>query len=439
MPSAIVNGDQHMALQRLRRPVLPAALGVAALTALAGCGGGSSAAGGSGGTDASFTARGPITFVTGKDNSNVWAPTIQKWNSAHPTEKVTLKEQTDSADQQLDDIVQNMQAQNASYDIVTVDVVWTAQFAAKGWLVPLKGQFALDTTKLLKPTVAAATYNGTLYAAPFASDGGLLYYRKDLVPNPPKTLDEMWSMCSIAKAKGIGCYAGQFSKYEGLTVNAAEAINTFGGKIVDDKGKATVDSPEATKGLQMLADHYKNGDIPKEAITYTEEPGRIAFEAGKLLFHRNWPYVYNLAKTEGSSTVKDTFGVAPLPGVTGPGASSLGGHSEAITKFSKNKATAFDFLKFIEEDAQQKFFMEQGSLAPVVESIYSDSALVAKYPYLPTLLTSIQNAVPRPVTPFYSAVTKAIEDNSYAAIKGEKPVAQALKDMSSAITAASAG
>jgi multiple sugar transport system substrate-binding protein len=149
--------------------------------------------------------------------------------------------------------------------------------------------------------------------------------------------------------------------------------------------------------------------------------------------------VYNLAKTEGSSKVKDTFAVAPLPGVSGPGASSLGGHSEAITKFSKFKATAFDFLKFIQEDAQQKFFMEQGSLAPVVESIYNDPALVAKYPYLPTLLTSIQNAVPRPVTPFYSAVTKAIEDNSYAAIKGEKPVEQALKDMNSAITAASAG
>jgi len=249
----------------------------------------------------------------------------------------------------------------------------------------------------------------------------------------------MWSMCSIAKAKGIGCYAGQFSKYEGLTVNAAEAINTFGGKIVDDKGKSTVDSPEARKGLQMLADHYKNGDIPQQAITYTEEPGRQAFEAGKLLFLRNWPYVYNLAKTDGSSTVKDSLGVAPLPGVTGPGASSLGGHSEAITKFSKYKATAFDFLKFIEEDAQQKFFMEKGSLAPVVESIYSDPTLVAKYPYLPTLLTSIQNAVPRPVTPFYSAVTKAIEDNSYAAMKGDKSVDQAIKDMNAAITAASAG
>lgn len=424
---------------RSARFALVGSLGVVALLATAACGGGSSGGDNSAQASAGADARGPITFVTGKDNSNVWAPTIERWNSAHPNEKVTLKEQSDQADQQHDDIVQHMQAKDASYDIVTVDVIWTAEFAAKGWLVPLKDQFALDTSRLLKPTVDAATYNGTLYAAPFASDGGLLYYRKDLVPTPPKTLDEMWSMCSIAKQKGIGCYAGQFAKYEGLTVNAAEAINTQGGKIVDESGKSAVNSPEAAKGLQELADHYKNGDIPKEAITYQEEQGRQAFEAGKLLFLRNWPYVYNLAKTDGSSTVKDTFGVAPLPGVDGPGASSLGGHSEAISVFSRYKATAFDFLKFIEEDEQQKFFMEKGSLAPVVESIYNDPALVKQYPYLPTLLTSIQNAVPRPVTPFYPAVTKAIEDNSYAAMKGEKTVDQAIKDMDAAIQAAGAG
>ena len=160
---------------------------------------------------------------------------------------------------------------------------------------------------------------------------------------------------------------------------------------------------------------------------------------GKLLFHRNWPYVYSLASTEASSKVKGKFAVAPLPGVDGPGASTLGGHSEAISVYSKYKATALDFLKFIEQDEQQKFFMEKGSLAPVVESIYTDAALVKKAPYLPTLLTSIQNAVPRPVTPFYPAVTKAIQDNSYAAIKGEKSVDQAVKDMQSAIQSAGQG
>jgi multiple sugar transport system substrate-binding protein len=296
---------------------------------------------------------------------------------------------------------------------------------------------AMDTTGMLPATVKTATYNGTLYATPQSSDGGLLYYRKDLVPNPPKTWDEMMSMCSIAKQNNIGCYAGQFAQYEGLTVNTAEAINSFGGKIVDDSGKAVVNSPEAKTGLSKLVDAYKNGNIPQDAITYQEEQGRTAFENGKLLFLRNWPYVYNLAKTDGSSTVKDKFGVAPLPGKDGPGASSLGGHNAAISVYSQHKATALDFLKFIASSDTQKFYATQGSLAPVLSSLYTDPQLTAKLPYLPTLLTSIQNAVPRPVTPYYPGVTKAIQDNAYAALKGSKSVDQALTDMQSAITAAS--
>jgi multiple sugar transport system substrate-binding protein len=407
-------------------------LAVVTVAGLAACGGKSD----SSDTQASTSARGPITLVAGKDNNNIWAPTIAKWNAAHPNEKVTFKEQTDQADQQHDDIVQHMQAKDSGYDVVTVDVVWTAEFAAKGWLVPLAGQFAVDTSKLLPATVKAATYRNTLYAAPFASDGALLYYRKDLVPNPPKTLDEMWAACSVAKAHAMGCYGGQFAKYEGLTCNATEAINTQGGVVVDANGKSTVDSPASVKGLQMLADHYRNGDIPKEAITYQEEQGRQSFEAGKLLFLRNWPYMYGLASTDASSKVKGKFAVAALPGVSGPGASTLGGHSLGISTYSKYKATALDFAKFTEQDEQQKYFMEQGSLAPVVASIYTDPALVAKAGYLPILLTAIQNAVPRPVTPFYPAVTKAIEDNSYAAIKGDMTADQAVKNMDAAIKAA---
>jgi multiple sugar transport system substrate-binding protein len=185
-------------------------------------------------------------------------------------------------------------------------------------------------------------------------------------------------------------------------------------------------------------DAFKSGNIAQQAITYQEEQSRQAFENGQLLFLRNWPYVYNLAKTDGSSKVKDTFGIAPLPGKSGPGASSLGGHNVAMSVYSKHKATALDFMKFMTSAETEKFYATQGSLAPVLSNLYSDADLTAKLPYLPTLLTSIQNAVPRPVTPFYPAVTKAVEDNAYAALKGDKSVDQALSDMQSALQAAGA-
>jgi multiple sugar transport system substrate-binding protein len=383
-----------------------------------------------------LTGRGPITYVQGKDNSNVVKPLVEKWNAAHPTEKVTFKEQTDQADQQHDDLVQNFQAKNPNYDVMSVDVIWTAEFAAKGWLQPLKDKQAIDTSKMLPATVKTATYKGVLYTAPVSTDGGILFYRKDLVPTPPKTWTEMMGMCSIAKAKKIGCYAGQYFKYEGLTVNVAEAINSAGGTIVGADGKPTVTSPEAKKGMQNLVTAYADGSIPKEGITFKEEEGRLAFENGNLLFLRNWPYVYNLAKTDGSSKVKTTFAMAALPGISGPGASSLGGHNAAISVYSKNKATAADFLKFLTTTEQQTAFVTQGSLAPVLTALYDDPALVAKFPYLTPLKTSLQNAVPRPVTPFYPAVSKAVQDNAYAAIKGEVPVDTAMSNMQKAIQAA---
>ena len=134
------------------------------------------------------------------------------------------------------------------------------------------------------------------------SDGGLLYYRKDLLDKygleaRRPSFDEMKAACDKIQAgekdSKLGCFAGQYNKYEGLTVNFDEAVHGAGGVIVGDDGKPNVATPEATKGLQTLTDWFKDGHIPKAAITWQEEQGRTAFQHGELIFHRNWGYVYN--------------------------------------------------------------------------------------------------------------------------------------------------
>ena len=427
---------------RYKGAAAAACLFVAAMSLVA-CGGGSS--GSSGGSSAGDNARGPITFVTGKDNSGIMPFIAAQWNAAHPNEKVTIKQQSDQADQQLSDLEQHFQAKDPGYDVVTVDVIWTAEFAAKGWVVPLTGSRAIDTSGLLPATVKAATYHNSLYAAPYASDGGLLYYRTDLVSSPPTTWDQLISDCQGKTTSGTitgpkpGCYAGQFAKYEGLTVNAAEAINAAGGAIVGSDGTtATVNSTQAATGLDFLVNGFKQGYIPKEALGFQETQSLNAFSAGQLMFMRNWPYADAILGAKGSKVI-GKFGIAPLPGPDGHGASSLGGHSVAISTYSKYKATDLDFLKFLESDKIQRNDLTQGTLAPVLTSLYSDADLVKKFPYLPTLLKSIQTAVPRPVTPFYPGVTEAIETNAYAALQGTVDVQTALKNMQAAISSATAG
>lgn len=382
--------------------------------------------------------RGPITYVEGKDTTEtgVVRQIVNAWNAQHPNEQVTFKEQSNDADQAHDDFVQHLQAKQSDYDVMALDVIWTAEFAAKGWLQPLEGDIAVDTAHLLAPTVQSATYNGKLYAAPKNTNGGLLFYRKDLVPTAPTTWREMMDDCGIAKSNNIGCYAGQFFNYEGLTVNTAEIVNAHGGSFVGPDGKTpTVDSPQAKAGLQALVDGFANGNIPAQATTFKEPESQQAFEDGKLLFLRNWPYVYGTASQAGSQVI-GKYGVAPLPGVDGVGTSTLGGYNAAISTYSKNKATARDFLTFLTGEQAQRIIAE-GSLPPVLGSLYDDPAIVAKFPFMPTLKVSIENAVPRPVTPFYPAVSKAVRDNAYAAIKGEKSVDQAISDMQTGIASAS--
>jgi multiple sugar transport system substrate-binding protein len=403
------------------------------------CGGddGSSGDGGSTG-GAALEGRGPINFATGKDTSGNLTNQVAAWNSQHPDEKVTVTELPESADQQRAQMISNAQIKSDAFSVLNLDVVWTAEFAANRWVTELPEDQFPDLGKLLPSTLDTAKYRDKLYAVPVTSDGGLLYYRKDLLDKagvqPPKTWAEMKDACAKVKAlpeaKTASCYAGQYEKYEGLTVNFSEAINGAGGVVVGDDGKPNVDTPEALEGLNFLVDGFKSGEIPKAAITYQEEPGRRAFQEGNLIFHRNWPYVYALAgKTDGSSKIAGKFGVAALPGLKGPGVSTLGGHNYAISEFAKNKATAADFIKFMSSEERQKANIEKTSQAPTWASLYDDPALNKQFPYLAPLKASIEGAKSRPKVVKYGDVTTAIQEAAYGALTGTTPPKDALADL----------
>jgi trehalose/maltose transport system substrate-binding protein len=430
-----------MTFVRPARRVLIAAASLSALFVAAACGGGGGepSGGASSAPAADLTKQGDIEVWQGKDTSGNFPKLVKQFNDSHPNGKVTFHELPDSADQQRQQMIQNAQIKNPKMAVLSVDVVWTAEFAAKGYIEELPAD-QFPTTDFLPATVDSATYFNKLYAYPSTSDGGLLYYRKDLLDKyslqPPATFDEMKAACDKIKAgendSKLNCFAGQYNKYEGLTVNFDEAVHGAGGVIVGDDGKPNVATPEATKGLQTLVDWFKNGDIPKAAITWQEEQGRQAFQKGELIFHRNWGYVYNLAnKTDGSSEVAGKFDVAPLPGITGPGVSSLGGHNYAIAKSAENKGTAVDFLKFMSSPEIQKSNTIATSGTPTLEALYSDPDVVKKLPYMPIELKSVETAKPRPKAVEYGDVTLAIQDAAYGALQGQTQPDAALQALQS--------
>ncbi|MCG8919714.1 ABC transporter substrate-binding protein [Actinokineospora sp. PR83] len=375
--------------------------------------------------------------MTGKDTSGNLQNQVDTWNKQHPDQVVKVIELPEDADAQRQQMVQNATTKSDAYTVLNLDVIWTAEFAANQWVTQLpESELPLD--KLLPATVETGKYFNKLYAVPTTSDGGLLYYRKDLLDaagvKPPTTWAEMKAACDkvLPTAPGVSCYAGQFEKYEGLTVNFSEAVNSAGGVVVGDDGKPNVNTAEAKKGLDFLVEGVKSGQISPKARTFKEEEGRRAFQAGELLFQRQWPYQYAKANaTDGSSQVAGKFAVAPLPGLDGPGASTLGGHNYAISSFAKNKKTALDFIKYSVDEQQQRANLEKTSQAPTWASLYDEQALVAQFPYLTELKKSIEAAKKRPAVVKYQEVSSAIQQAAYDAMGGTTTSEDALKKLQS--------
>ena len=383
--------------------------------------------------DSSSEGRGPITFAMGKNDTDKLIPIIEKWNEEHPDEEVTLSELAGEADAQRETLVQSLQAGNSDYDVMALDVIWTADFAANQWLAPLEGDLEVDTSELLEATVESATYNDTLYALPQNTNGQLLFRNTELAPDEVSTFDELASACE-ALEDGTACLTTQLKQYEGLTVNTIGFMEGWGGKVLDEDGNVTVDSDEAKAGLQALVDAYEDGTISRESTAATEEETNLTFTEGDSAFAINWPYMYTNAEEAEASAGK--VEVQPLVGKDGVGVSTLGGYNNGINVNSENKATARDFIEFVINEENQTSFAE-ASFPPVLASIYDDESLIEQFPYLPALKESLENASPRPVSPFYPAISKAIQDNAYAALTDGKSVDDATADMKTAIESAS--
>jgi len=413
-----------------RNRVTATVAAAACLTLAAGCGPRAAA------TD---NGTGPITFAIGNDVTT-FNKLIAPWNEEHPDQHVTLDLLPGDENGQLSQIQTNMQQGSPAYDVIDMDVIWTAEFAANGWIIPLnKAMFPLGD--FLSSAVNTAMYKGQLWAVPYNSNADLLYYRTDILnaahKQPPTTLAQLEELAkTVAPEYGLQGYAGQFALYEGLTVNFADAVQSEGGSILGPDGTTvTVTTPQAEAGLSFLVDGLREGWIPEAALGYEEESSAQAFESGKLLFLNNWPFIYSQASTPGpGNKVVGKFAVTQLPGVNGPGSSSLGGANLAVSAFSKHKATALAFIQYLTSLPEEKQLLIDTGLPPVWTSLYSDPAMDKMFPYLPVVRQAILSAKPRPEIPDYDQASLAIIHAVYQALSLQEAPEHALSEMQAELT-----
>lgn len=377
---------------------------------------------------------GPISFATGQVDTGYLQPLVSQWNARHPAQRVTPIYLPDDANDQYAQLVANLQAHSSVYDVMSLDVIWTAEFASNGWITPLDDS-VIPAGQFLRPAVETATYQGHLYAVPFTSNAELLYYRSDILSaarlSPPQTWAQLADDAMLAGSRyHLDGYGGQFQSYEGLTVNFAEAVQSAGGSLISG-GAPAVDTPQASQALTFLVSGFREGWIPRAALDWNEEASRRAFESGSLLFLVNWPYVYGDASVPGpGNVVTGKFGVTTLPGLTGPGSATLGGADLAISAYSRHPVTALAFIRFLSSEASERYILVNSALPPVWTSLYSQPALVAMFPFLPVLKQAILTARPRPALVDYNQFSLAISSAVHQALAQHISVEAALAQLS---------
>jgi len=396
---------------------------------------------------------GPITLVMGVDLSygGVREQLINKWNQIHPKNPVRLVEQPPTTDLQRAQILAAEQAGERGYDVLHLDLTWTAEFAENRVIRSLNPKILTAEgapADFLKPALDSAYYTAQdeaerkLWAVPYTTDAGLLFYRADLLKEsgltPPGTWDEMRRAAQIVRDKQIStspnrqspieaAYVTQLDQYEGLTVNTLEMTSGVGEDLRALPGKS--------KGIEQLANFFgsradqvilpasKNGD---------ETASLEAFLAGKVLFMRNWPYVYNQLTAK---LPPGAVGVTQLPRVDGdhPTSPALGGWNLAVAANTTKPRLAEELIKFLTSPSSQRCLLEHSGIPAVRASAYArDSAaqcevdpasdqldfsegtgtgqtLYQNDEALRALETALRNAQPRPTTPYYPQVTEVIQ------------------------------
>ncbi|VBA42236.1 Trehalose-binding lipoprotein LpqY [Mycobacterium innocens] len=360
-----------------------------------------------------------------------------------------------SPDQQRLQLARRLTGNDHTLDVMAMDVVWTAEFAEAGWALPLSedpaGLTEPDATSDTLPgPIRTATWKHRLYAAPVTTNTQVLWYRRDLVPQPPGDWNGMLAEAARLRAAGQPSWiAAQANQGEGLVVWFNTVLTSVGGQVLAEDGKrVTLTDTSAHRGATVAAlrvlKSVATAPGADPSISRAEEgTARLAFEQGKAALEVNWPYVFasmlenavkggvpflplnRLPELAGSVNSIGTFvpsdeqfriayqasqkvlGFAPYPGVLPgqPAKVTIGGLNLAVASTTRHKAEAFEAVRCLRNLQNQKYVSIQGGLPAVRASLYSDPQFQAKYPMYEIIRQQLTDAAVRPATPAYQAVS----------------------------------
>ena len=342
------------------------------------------------------------------------------------------------ADEQRVQMVRRLAAQDSGMDVLGLDVTWTQEFASAKWIREWTGEDKAEAERgTLAGPLDTARYEDKLYAAPKNTNVQLLWYRSDLVSQPPKTWDEMISAAQQLKEQGKPYQVLTMgAQYEGLVVLYNTLAESAGGKILSDDGKKAEMDAGAVRALDQLQKFATSGVTSPSFSNALEDPVRLEFQSGKGAFQVNWPFVYP-ALQEANPDLAKNVKWARVPGID-PGTPSkvtIGGVNLAVSSYSKHPEEAFEVARCLRNAENQKFSAVNDGVPPTIEAVYDDPEMTEAYPMKETILEELKEPAVRPLTPAYQSISTVMSAilSPPSAIRPEQTADELRKAISDAL------
>jgi multiple sugar transport system substrate-binding protein len=384
--------------------------------------------------------------------------------------KVQLDSGAFETTSQHDTYLANFKAQSTDLDVISMDVIWPAEFATAGYLAQMDDVFNSSyQSQFLQAPIEAGTVDGHIYGVPWFHDSAMLFYRTDILqyantngiindPNgaPPTTWAQLhdWSIAMMNDTTLVhdfnltAGFVWQGKAYEGLMCDFMEYIGGTGtySFLNADQSKSIWDSSSGIKdALVYMKSLIDDGASPSSVLTYNEEGARAVWNAGSAIFMRNWPYAYagslNSENLNGTSNTvnpgEQQFNVTVMPAqnatVLANGearTSCLGGWQLGVSAFSQHKAEAKQFVMWLTAYKQQLTYFLGGGLTPTLKAVYDDPAVVnGPQSYVHNFFPVFNSALPRPVSAFYPQMSASIFPTLNAYLGGGITLDQALSQL----------
>jgi len=339
-------------------------------------------------------------------------------------------------DEQHEKVVLSAVAPVPTYDVFSLDLIWTAEFASKGFCVSLDDYITPEVRADIAPAIMDAfVFDGKTWAMPFLANFQLFFYNIDMIKEAgftglPKTLEEMVEQMEAMKAKGIVKYpwTDSWNQKEGLTCEYVWLTGAFGGDTFDEKGRPIFNTGPGLKALEFMVMLLEKGLASPKSLTNDEPAAKDDFISGNAAFTSNWTFQYGLMNDPAVSKVVGAGKMGLLPvskSVLGKypydSASVSGFQGAAILANSKHKDAAWRYVRYITSPIVQRAYLTE---MPVWTSVQTSAYAKMMDPVIDIKAKEIASVHHRPKVPPYPEVSSILQRYIHLALEGKmKPKA----------------